>query len=211
MDRVANAGSRAYRSELRAQQADDTKARILDATVRVMAGGIATLSIPAVAREARVSVPTIYRHFGTKQGLLAAVYPHLERRAGRGELVMPSSIGQLREGVRTLLDHLESFDDLARAAMASPAAGEARALSMPRRLGLTRRMADTVEPPLSLTDRDRLARLLVILTSSAALRTWRDHLGVSADQAADEIEWVIRSVIAGAASGATKGKERTTP
>jgi len=200
MDHIANDGTRAYRSELRAEQADETKVRILDATVRVMAGGIATLSIPAVAREARVSIPTIYRHFGTKQDLLAAVYPHLERRAGRAALVMPTSIGQLRDGVRMLLDQLESFDDLARAAMASPAASEARALSMPRRLDLTRQMANTVEPPLGDVDRDRLARLLVILTSSSALRTWRDHLGVSADEAADDIEWVIDSVIAGTAS-----------
>jgi len=208
MEHVANEGPRAYRSELRAQQVDETKSRILDATVRVMAGGIATLSIPAVAREARVSIPTIYRHFGTKQDLLNAVYPHLERRAGRGELVMPTSIDQLRAGVRTLLDHLDAFDDLARAAMASPAAGEARALSMPRRLGLTRRMAETVEPPLGEADRDRLARLLVVLTSSSALRTWRDQLGDSADQAADDIEWVIQSVIAGATLR-TKGSART--
>jgi AcrR family transcriptional regulator len=202
MTHIANRPRR-YRSELRAEQADETRGRILDATVRVMAGGIASLSIPAVARAARVSVPTIYRHFGTKQDLLAAVYPHLERRAGRGELVMPTSIGQLRDGVRALLDHLEAFDDLARAAMASPAAGEARALSMPRRLGMTRAMADTVVPPLADRDRDRLARLLVILTSSSALRTWRDQLGVTADEAADDVEWVIQSVVAGATPKAT--------
>ena len=51
MTRIANtAATREYRSELRAQQADETRARILDATGRVMAGGITTISIPAVAR-----------------------------------------------------------------------------------------------------------------------------------------------------------------
>src|SRR5512140_1827787 len=193
MTRIANAEARSYHSDLRTEQAEETRARILDATVRVMAAGLATLSIPAVAREARVSIPTIYRHFGTKQDLLAAVYPHLERRAGRGELVMPTSIDALRDGVRALLDHLDAFDDLARAAMASPAAGEARALSMPRRMAMTRRMADAIEPPLTPEDRDRVARLLVILTSSSSLRTWRDHLGLTADQAADDVEWVVRT------------------
>lgn len=202
MNRIAEGQARAYRSELRAEQVDETKGRILDATVRVMAGGLATVSIPAVARDARVSIPTIYRHFGTKQDLLAAVYPYLEQRAGLRELVIPTSIGQLRDGVRTLLDHLDAFDDLARAAMAGPAAGEARALSMPLRLGLTRAMADSAVPPLRPADRDRLARLLVILTSSAALRTWRDHLGVSADTAADDIDWVVRSVVAGTSGAA---------
>lgn len=200
MDHIANAPSRSYRSELRAEQSDETRTRILDATVRVMAAGIATLSIPAVARAARVSIPTIYRHFGTKQDLLAAVYPYLERRAGTGELVMPTSIDQLRDGVRALLDHLEAFDDLARAVMASPAAGEARALSMPRRMAMTRAMAESIEAPLSPNDRDRIARLLVILTSSSSLRTWRDHLDVTADGAAEDIDWVIRTVIEGARS-----------
>jgi len=65
MTRIADAG-RPYNNELRAQQAEATRSRILDATIRVMAGGVGTLSIPDVAREAGVSVPTIYRHFGTK-------------------------------------------------------------------------------------------------------------------------------------------------
>ena len=47
-----------------------------------MASGLASLSIPAVAREAGVSVPTVYRHFGTKDDLLAAVYPHVARGSG---------------------------------------------------------------------------------------------------------------------------------
>jgi AcrR family transcriptional regulator len=200
MNRIVNTNARAYRSQLRTEQADDTRARILDATVRVMADGIATVSVPGVARAAGVSVPTVYRHFGTKQDLLAAVYPHLEHRAGRSALVMPTSIDHLRDGVRTLLDHLDAFDDLARAAMASPAAGEARALSMPRRLAMTRRMTESIEAPLSDGERERLARLLVILTSSASLLTWRDLLGVSADDAADDIDWVVRSAIAGAAT-----------
>jgi hypothetical protein len=82
MTRLANNQQRSYRSELRAEQAEETRVRILDATVRVLARGEATLSIPAIAREAGVSVPTVYRHFGTKAELLASVYPHLVRRTG---------------------------------------------------------------------------------------------------------------------------------
>src|SRR3954471_23127058 len=107
---------RPYRSELRTRQADDTRSAILDAAVRVSARGIAMLSIPDVAPEAGVSVPTVYRHFGTKQEMLDAMYPHLERRAGRGALVVPTTIGELRDGVLRILDQLDSFDDLARAA-----------------------------------------------------------------------------------------------
>ena len=200
MTRIANSRTRAYGSPLRAQQAEETRGRILDATVRVMARGVASLSIPDVAREAGVSVPTIYRHFGTKRDLLAAVYPHVVRRAGLDQQAPPRSLDKLRDGVRSYLDHLDSFDDLARAAMASPASREVRGTNMTDRLAKFRTLADSVVPRLSEVDRDRITRLLVVLTMSSALRMWRDQLGLSADEAADEVDWVVRAAIASATS-----------
>jgi AcrR family transcriptional regulator len=201
MTRIANPVAREYRSELRAQQAAETRTRILDATVRVMAQGIATVSIPAVAREAGVSVPTIYRHFATKLDLIAAVYPHLVQRAGLDRARVPRTVAELRPGVRAYIDHVESFDDLARAAMASPASDEARRINMPERLAAFRRFADSIEPRPSEADRERIARLLVILTASSALRMWRDQLGATPDEVADDIDRVVRAVIAAAAPG----------
>jgi AcrR family transcriptional regulator len=200
MYHIVKAAARAYRSPLRAQQAEETRARILDATVRVMAGGLASVSIPAVAREAGVSVPTIYRHFGTKRDLLAAVYPHLVRRAGYDEMVVPRSMEELRDGVRATFDRIDSFDALARAAMASPAAEEIRRISMPDRLELGRQLVASIEPKLRPVDRYRLARLLAVLITSSALRVWRDHLGSSVEEAADDIDWMARSAVAGATS-----------
>lgn len=200
MTRIANRGGRTYRSQLRAQQAEETRARILDATGRVMAGGLAFVSIPQVAREAGVSVPTIYRHFPTKHDLLAAVYPHAARRAGLEELVIPRSMDELRAGLRAYFERTDSFGDLARAAMASPAADEVRRLNMPDRLAMFRRIADSIEPRPQEADRDRIARLLVVLTASSALRMWRDQLGSSVEEAADDVDWAIRAVIASATS-----------
>jgi AcrR family transcriptional regulator len=200
MNRIVTHPARTYRSQLRAQQADETRARILDATARVMAAGIASVSVPAVAREAAVSVPTIYRHFATKGDLIAAVYPHLERRAGLHRPVPPRSVDELRDSVRAYFDHVDSFDDLARAAMASPASEEARRMSMPDRVAMFRQLAESIVPTLSDVDRDRIARLLVILTTSSSMRVWRDHLGSSVDEAADDVDWVVRAAIAAAQS-----------
>ena len=198
MTRIANSAARTYRSELRAQQADETRTRILDAAVRVLGGGFVSVSVPAVAREAGVSVPTVYRHFGTKRGLIAAIYPHLVRRAGLDRVMPPATVDELRGGVRAYIDHVESFDDLARAAMASPASDDLRRASMPERLAAFRRFADSIEPSPSEADRERIARLLVILTASSALRMWRDHLGASADEVADDVDWIVRAAIAAA-------------
>lgn len=197
MTRIANASTgRAYSSELRAQQADATRARILDATIRVMARGIASVSMPGVAREAGVSVPTVYRHFGSKDDLLAAVYPHVARRLGLDKLRAPESLDDLRDGIRTVFEKVDSYSDLERAAVASPGAEATRRLTMPRRLELLSRFADSVQPRLATADRERITRLLVVLTASASLRMWRDHLGLSVEQAADDIVWVMRASIA---------------
>lgn len=52
----------------------DTRTRTLDAAERLLFGdGIAVTGVDAVAREAGVSVVTLYRHFGSKDGLVGAV------------------------------------------------------------------------------------------------------------------------------------------
>jgi AcrR family transcriptional regulator len=195
MTRIATGTMDAY-NELRAAQAQATQARILEATLSVMARGVASVSIPAVAREAGVSVPTVYRHFGTKRNLLAAVFPHVVRRAGIDELIPPRSIAELGRGVRALFDRIDSAGDLARAAAASPAAEEVRRVDMPARLEMSRRLADSIVPKLTPGDRDRIARLLTILISASALRVWRDHLGSTVEEAANDIDWVISAAIA---------------
>ena len=65
---------RPYRSRLRAEQAAQTRLRILEASGDLFAehGYIAT-TIDAVAARAGVAVDTIYAIFGTKKGMLSAL------------------------------------------------------------------------------------------------------------------------------------------
>jgi len=101
--------------------------------------------------------------------------------------------------VRALFGGLDSLGDVARAAMASPAAEQARHTSMPDRLGISRRFIEAVAPDADPVDQDRIARILVVLTTSAAMRMWRDHLGVTVDEAADDVDWVLRAALAASA------------
>lgn len=196
MHRIANGTKRAYRSDLRAQQAEETRSRILDATQRVIAGGVASISIPGVAREAGVSIPTVYRHFGTKQDLLAAVYPHLVRQSGLSELIVPRNMEEFGQVVRQLFERMGTFDDMSRAAIFSPAADEVRRITMPERIARSRAFARLVAPEASAADLERITRIFVVLTNSAAMRIWRDHLGSSGDEVADDIVWILRAAIA---------------
>jgi AcrR family transcriptional regulator len=197
MTRIANA-ARQYHSQLREQNAGQTRDRILEATLRLMAGGLASISVPAIAREAGVSVPTVYRHFGTKGALLSALYPHFARRTGLDAVSDPTSLEELRGGIRAYFERLDALGDLARAAYASPIADEVRHATMRRRVQRIQRVADSIRPKLAKAHRDRITRLLVVLTSSSALRMWRDHLGASVEDAANDIDWVVRAAIAAA-------------
>jgi AcrR family transcriptional regulator len=201
MTRIANQSARSYRSQLRAEQAEATRSRILDAAVRIMARGAGGTSVPAIAREAGVSVPTIYRHFGTKEGLVAAVYPHVARRLGFDQVADPRTLDEFRPAMREYMGRFEALDDTMRAAWASAAADETRRLTFPRRVERLRRLADSIEPPLMERDRDRITRLLVILTASSSIRTWLDFLGSTVDEAADDLDWMIRAAIASSRRG----------
>lgn len=195
MTRIANTDGRTYRSELRARQAEGTRSLILEALIRVMAGGVASVSIPAVAREAGVSVPTVYRHFRTKSDLFAALYPHVVYRGAMVQLPLPDSLDGFGAGLRKQFTSLDAIGDLERAAMLSPAGEEARRSNMPSRVARTRALADAIVPAGTAIDRERLTRLLVVLSGSAAFRTWRDHLGCSPEEAADDVEWAVRTLI----------------
>lgn len=196
MHHIANHAPRPYHSVLREEQALATRGRILDAAMAVMYRGVASLSIPAVAREAGVSVPTVYRHFATKAALLASLYPHLARRAGLDQLPAPRTLSELRDGVRAYFDRLDGLGEAERFAMASPAAEEVRQATMGLRLATLQRVVDSIEPAPTKRDRARLVRLMAVLVRSSSLRVWRDHLGVSVDQAADDIDWVMQAALA---------------
>jgi AcrR family transcriptional regulator len=182
--------SRAYDSELRAEQADATRRKILDALVRTMGRGVAALSMPAVAREAGVSVPTVYRHFKSKAALVAALSPHLVGRAGLMDLALMES-ADLSTIVHEMYRRNAGMEAEVRAALASELGQETRRRMMPQRVALARKTIAARVPGLTGDDLDRLTRVFLILTSSATIRAFKDYLGRDASQAADDVGWVV--------------------
>jgi AcrR family transcriptional regulator len=71
---VADAPEHKYESPRRQEQARETRRRLLDAAYRLFAEkGYTSTSIPAIAHEAGVAVPTVYWAFGSKRALLMAL------------------------------------------------------------------------------------------------------------------------------------------
>lgn len=191
---------RTYTSELRQAQAEATRTRILDALVEVLAEGVETLSVPAVAERAGVSIGTVYRHFGGKAGMLKALIPYTQSRTGIDIDSTPETLDEMRDALHQVFRHFENTDDLLRAAFATRIGRDVRLQSSTDRLELMRETFRRIEPTLATQDLDHLANLGLILTTSEAYQQWKDRLGMSPEQAADEVTWAIATLIRGASS-----------
>jgi AcrR family transcriptional regulator len=106
------AARRPYRMVARAESAAATGERILDAAIGVFwdsPGG--QVSLDEVARRAGVSVQTVIRRFGGRDGLFAAGAEREVERVRRQRDTAP--IGDVRGAVRVLVDHYEELGDRA--------------------------------------------------------------------------------------------------
>ncbi len=189
---------RAYASPLRDQQADATRRRILDALVRTMADGVAALSIPAVAREAGVSIPTIYRHFGSKQGLVEALNPYVLAKSGLVPEKLPETIAEFEPMARQMFRNLAGMDLTLRAAMASELGQQVRRATMPKRLEKIREVIGRFAPDVPDGERDRLVSLALILMSTPSFHAYKDYLGLGPDASAKLVSWALGTLIEGA-------------
>lgn len=82
--RTARVSRREYRSDKRESDAAKTGARIVSAAAKHLrsAKGIKGLSLESVAKEAGVTRLTVYKQFGSRRGLLEAVFDDVARRGG---------------------------------------------------------------------------------------------------------------------------------
>ena len=77
--------------------------------------------------------------------------------------------------------------------MSGPEGLKSRRQHMPERLARIDELLAGVA--LSDDDRDRVRELLLVLTTSAVLRAFRDYLGVGPEEAADRVTWAIRRLV----------------
>lgn len=93
--------TRKYQQRLRAEAAEETRLRILDAVYqRLRDAPTEPLSLDQVALRARVARSTIYLAFGSRAGLLDAFTDHLWARSGLPDLTDAVANPDVREHLR---------------------------------------------------------------------------------------------------------------
>lgn len=100
---------RTYRQGARAQSAAQTAETIIDVFLRYLeTHWYEDISLATIAREAGVTVPTVLRHFGSKEGILEATAKRFE-----GEVLVRRKVGStdIDEIIAALLSDYESSGD----------------------------------------------------------------------------------------------------
>ena len=203
---MTETASPASYAERRAAMADETRGRILDACVAILGRGVAELSIPAVAREAGVSVPTVYRNFADKKTLVAETALYLKQK--RGVPDMPASLAELPGHVRTHFERAASLPETVAAALQSEpilAAKRDFGMQAERMAGIEKLLADGLRDANPI-DRANTVMLVTMLCSSNALRAFKDITGASPKRAAEVVAWTVSRLIAAPTPKPTRKK-----
>lgn len=186
---------RGYQSALRDDQARHTRGRILDGLLEAMKNGLSELSVPAVAKAARVSVPTVYRHFPTKRALFEAVAGHVVKTTGLGTPPPRAGLDGFAQWVRDTFARLDAMDPAMAAAMGGALGGQLRRQALlPNRLKIYDEALAPALQRLPPDEREYLRRTAVLLTSSAALRTLKSYLQLSTEESADTVVWALKQL-----------------
>lgn len=188
---------REYRSELRAEQALATRERILDATLELLRRGDRHLTYAGLAKAARVSVPTIYRHFPTRPELFEALYSKTEAMAAN-----PVEVEQdLRGGLRKFFARFDDPDGVyARATRLNSVWEFSRATTVPRRKAWCSAYIERQLPGLPEPQRALLLDLCVVLISSTMAEAHRGYLDRSGAETAERVQFALDALFAHAAT-----------
>jgi len=190
---------RQYVQRVRAESADGTRRRILDAARATLERGPSgALRVDEVARAAGVSRSTVYVLYGSRAGLFDALGRHLRLEAGFDELIRefrrPDALEAMRGSQRAAVRMYAKMPELARAmftmaAVDPDAVAAVRAIEDGRRPGqaeIARRLAEQgyLRNGVSV---DEATDILTVITSFQAFDELFNGGGLPAGVVADRL------------------------
>lgn len=190
---------RQYVQRARAEAAEGTRRRILDAARATLERGpIGALKVDEVAKAAGVSRSTVYLLYGSRAGLFDALARYLRDESGFDELIvafrMPDALDALRTAQRVAVGMYAKMPDLARAlftlsAIDPDAVAAVRAIEDGRRPGqasIARRLAEQgyLRSDVSV---EEATDILTVVTSFQAFDELFTGSGLPVDAVADRL------------------------
>lgn len=192
---------RTYDMATRQRVKDATREAIVAAAIETFAAERSfAITLPAVAERAGVTVKTVLRHFGSRDGLIDAAWTQAYRDV-LAERVAPP--GDVEGALRVLIAHYERRGDLVLAVLADENDARAVRTSDAGRLD-HRAWVDDVfgaHLPNDEAARSRLVDVLVVATDVFCWKLLRRDRGLSVDEVRDRMLLLTESVLAGVDDG----------
>lgn len=161
------------KSSLRDTFRDLTRERILDAAIACLnAEELDLIRIEDVADKAGVTKRTIYRHFATREDLLKATWPHMQKMVG--SVGFPSDPQHAAAKPRELFPALDKISGAARASVYSRAGREIRLAVNESRQKAILAAVKEARPDLAGPALVRLAAVINLLGGAMAWASMKD-------------------------------------
>jgi AcrR family transcriptional regulator len=203
-------GRRPYRSRLRAEQASQTRLRILESAAELFAqSGYVATTIDAVATRSGVAVDTVYATFGNKKSLLSALIDLRVTGVPEGSDVLAgdapralSTMSNQRQMIASFsadiaprVERVRPIDDIIRsAAAADPEISDLRSRMQENRFNKLRVFIEWVAANGALRDGmdgDEATTIVWTLTSPEVNRMLRDVRGWTYERYAEWLSTIL--------------------
>lgn len=192
---MSDTPTRTYSSPIREAQAQQTRDRIVDAALRVLGDRGTGFTMPAVAKAAKVSLPTVYRLFPNKESLTGVASDAVKAKFG----IDSSGVDDIDEMLRRQRKHITTAsqaDERVLRALYTLNASPIEADDLAKRGEYLEGVIDEATDGLGDEDRERFTQMVsIIFSSMTAMSLWRFRL-LNKD-GADLIDWLVRTLIVG--------------
>jgi AcrR family transcriptional regulator len=190
--------SRKYDMGARQRAKNATRDVIIKAAIDTfMAERSFALTLPTVAERADVTVKTVLRHFGSRDGLIEAAWSQAYDEVMAERIPPP---GDLEGAMKVLIAHYEARGEVVLAMLTEENDPRAARMNSAGRLGhrhwVEEVFADRL--PAGTGERTRLIDVLVVATDVYAWKLLRLDRGLSVDDVRDRMLLMTEALLAGA-------------
>ncbi|HEV7761893.1 MAG TPA: TetR/AcrR family transcriptional regulator [Acidimicrobiales bacterium] len=187
---------------LRDARTEVVRERVLAGVAELLTAGD-DLTFAKVAKAAGVPERTVYRHFATREALLAAVFEWANRRIGfEGDL--PTDGAGVVELVRRVFPGFDEIGPVVRELLIAPEGLLARLANTGERQRAAEAVVANEVPGLDPASARRVAAALQLLTTAATWNSLRDYWDMDGPEAAETAALAIELLLDGARARAAR-------